>query len=136
MLSIIFAIVFGLAIGYFAIQNTLPVTIQFGAYVVENLPLYVVVIGSLILGLLIGWLFYAARTVSEWTVRGETRGSRWSRRTVVERDERLRDLEAENARLRTELASSRNYAPARAQREPLRPNEPVPRSTAENLPPL
>ena len=129
MVSIIFTIVFGLAIGYFAIQNTSPVTIQFGVYVVENLPLYVVAIGSLVLGLLIAWIFYAFRTISNWTFTGASHWSR-SRRTAADLD-RERDLEVENARLKTELASSRSYTAA-AHRD----HEPTRHSNRDDFPPL
>jgi uncharacterized integral membrane protein len=103
MLSLLLSIIFGLAIGYFATQNTSPVTIQFGELVLENVPLYMIAVGSLILGLLIGLVFYLARSVSNLRFIGRDHETERARRTVIELDHRVHTLEAENARLRDEL---------------------------------
>jgi len=63
MLSILFSAIFGLAIGYFALQNAAPVTIQMGEWVFQDVPLYLVAVGSLILGVLISSIFFFARLV-------------------------------------------------------------------------
>ena len=39
MLSILLSAIFGLAIGYFALQNAAPVTIQMGEWVFQEVPL-------------------------------------------------------------------------------------------------
>lgn len=109
MLSILFSVIFGLAIGYFATQNTSPVTIQLGELSVQNIPLYFVAIGSLILGFFIAWIFYLARTVSStFTIYGK---DRLVKRTETDPDleRRIRQLESENARLRGNAASDAEY---------------------------
>ena len=109
MLSILFSVIFGLAIGYFATQNTSPVTIQLGELHIENVPLYFVAIGSLILGFFIAWIFSLARTVSSTlTVYGK---DRLVKRTETDPDleRRIRQLESENARLRGNTASDAEY---------------------------
>jgi uncharacterized integral membrane protein len=71
MLSIIFSAIFGLVIGYFALQNATPVSIQVGEFIFPDVPLYLVAVGSLILGIVIASIFYLARTVSaNMTVHG------------------------------------------------------------------
>jgi uncharacterized integral membrane protein len=113
MLSIILSVVFGLGVGYFATQNTAPVTIQFGEFVLENLPLYLVTIGSLILGLLIAWIFYIARTVSSTlTIYGNDHEMKRSRPTVADLERKVHELET--ARLRTEAPSTPKFSPASA----------------------
>ena len=124
MLLLLLSIVIGLAVGYFATQNTSAVTIQFGEYVVENLPLYAVAVGSLMIGVLIAWIIYAARAISNLTVASESHGSRWSRRTIADLNQRIQALEAENSRLRIELTSTSNYsAPAEGHRESIHSDE-------------
>jgi uncharacterized integral membrane protein len=55
MFVLIIAVMLGLVIGYFATQNTTPVTIHFGRYVLEEVPLYLAAVGSLLIGLFIAW---------------------------------------------------------------------------------
>jgi uncharacterized integral membrane protein len=101
MLVLLIAVAFGLAVGYFATQNTTPVTIRLGDYALEEVPLYVVMVGSLLAGLLIAWILYIARTVSSrLTIAGKDKAVRRSRQTVAELEQRVRDLELENERLR------------------------------------
>jgi uncharacterized integral membrane protein len=111
MLSVFFSVIFGLAIGYFATQNTAPVTIQLGELSVQNVPLYFVAIGSLILGFSIAWIFYLARTVSStFTISGKDRlVKRTETATDLDLERRIRQLESENARLRGNIVSGAEY---------------------------
>ena len=139
MLSILLSVIFGLAIGYFATQNTAPVSIQFGEFVIENVPLYMVTVGSLMLGLLIAWIFYIARTVSTTlTIAGKDHEMKRSRRTVTDLEQKVHALEAENVRLRTEVPPAPNYsvASSASHRESMRLNEQNRRSGMEDTPPL
>jgi len=101
MLSILFSAIFGLAIGYFALQNAAPVTIQMGEWVFQDVPLYLVAVGSLILGVLISSIFFFARLVSaNMTIHGRRHHPMTeSRETVAALERRIHDLELENARL-------------------------------------
>jgi uncharacterized integral membrane protein len=101
MLSILFAAIFGLAIGYFAIQNAAPVTIQLGELVFQEVPLYLVAVGSLVFGILIASILYLARTVSaNMTIHGRHHQPVTDNKTVVALERRIHDLEIENARLK------------------------------------
>lgn len=105
MLALLVAVIFGLAVGFFATQNTTPVTVQLADYALEEVPLYVVIVGSLLLGLLIAWILYIARTVSSTlTIYGKEQVVKKTRRTVADLEQRVRELEAENARLRISAA--------------------------------
>jgi uncharacterized integral membrane protein len=115
MLVILLSVVFGLAIGYFSTQNATPVTLQFGDFTLLDVPLYLVTIGSLLLGLLIAWIFYFARTVStSVTIFGKDYAMRKSHRTVTEMDQKLHELEAENARLKAEMGPDYPVTAARS----------------------
>ncbi|MBI4522902.1 MAG: LapA family protein [Deltaproteobacteria bacterium] len=99
MLVLIVAVIFGLAIGYFATQNVTPVTIQIADYVWNDVPLYQVVIGSLLIGLFLAWILYLVRSVSS-TLTWYGRNHAARRATVTDLERRVHELESENARLR------------------------------------
>lgn len=97
MLSILLSVCLGLAIGYFATQNTVPVSLQFGEFALDNVPLYVVAVGSLLAGLLIGWIFSFGRTL---TTFGSERQVRKDDQNMATLERRVRDLEADNAHVK------------------------------------
>jgi uncharacterized integral membrane protein len=99
MLSIFLSVCLGLAIGYFATQNTAPVSLQFGEFVLDNVPLYVVAVGSLLVGLLIAWIFSFGRTL---TTFGSERQVSKVDQNMLGIERRVRDLEADNAQLKLE----------------------------------
>jgi cell shape-determining protein MreC len=103
MLVLLIAVVFGLAIGYFATQNVTPVTIQVAQYALQEVPLYLVVVGSLLIGLFIAWILYFAKSVSSTvTIYGKNHAVKRANQTATVLEERVHELEAENARLRTQ----------------------------------
>jgi uncharacterized integral membrane protein len=116
MLALLIAVLFGAAVGYFATQNTTPVTIQLADYALEDVPVYLVVVGSLLVGLFIAWILYLARSVSSsLAIRGKNTEVRRARQDIAELENRVQELEVENARLRT-------YPATRDYDEPLRPH--------------
>jgi len=101
MLALVIAVMFGLAIGYFATQNTAPVTIRMAEYALEEIPLYLVVVGSLLVGLFVAWILYIAQALSaRLTIYGKDQVVRKTRRTVTDLEQRVHELEVENERLR------------------------------------
>jgi uncharacterized integral membrane protein len=110
MLALLIAVIFGAAVGYFATQNTIPVTLRVADYAIEEVPLYLVVIGSLLIGLFVGWILSVARSVSSsLAIRGKNTEVRRARETIADLEERVRDLEVENARLRTREPEPAEY---------------------------
>src|SRR4249920_945069 len=108
MLVLLVGVIFGLAIGYFATQNTTPVTIQVAQYAFKEVPLYLVIVGSLFVGLFIAWILYFARSVSSTlTIYGKDRAMKKTKHTVAGLEQRVRELEAETTRLKaTDLLPS------------------------------
>jgi len=103
MLVLLVGIIFGLAIGYFATQNTTPVTIQVAQYAFTEVPLYLVIVGSLFVGLFIAWILYFARSISSRiTVYGKDQAVRKARQTAADLELRVQELQAENAQLKTD----------------------------------
>jgi uncharacterized integral membrane protein len=102
MLVLILGVIFGLAAGYFATQNTAPVTIELGQYVIKEVPLYMVIIGALLVGLFVAWILYLAKVLSSRvTIYGKDTEVRKARRTIVDLEQRCHELEEENGRLKS-----------------------------------
>ena len=102
MLVLFVAVLFGLAIGYFATQNTTPVTIRVAQYAFEDVPLYLIAVGSLLIGLFIAWILYIARTVSSTvTIYGKDHQVKKAKQTAAVLEHRVHELETENTRLNT-----------------------------------
>jgi len=106
MLVLLVAVISGIAIAYFGMQNISPVTIRLNEYVWDGVPLYLVIVGSLFVGLFVAWILYFARSVSSTlTIYGKDRAMKKTKHTVADLEQRVRELEAENARLNTTLTS-------------------------------
>ena len=102
MLVLIVAVIFGVAFGYFATQNTTPITIRVTDYALEEVPLYLVILGSLFVGLFVAWILYLARSVSSTlTIHGKDHAVKKAQQTAVSLEQRVHELEAENAQLKT-----------------------------------
>jgi uncharacterized integral membrane protein len=93
LLVLLVAVIFGLAIGYFATQNTTPVTIRVAEYALEEVPLYLVVVGSLFVGLFIAWILYFARSISSTlAIHGRDHALKRARQTTADLELRLQGL--------------------------------------------
>jgi uncharacterized integral membrane protein len=114
MLSVLLTLFFGFGFGYFAVENTAPVTIRFGKFFMPHVPLYWVALGSIITGLIITGSFYFARKVSDslFDYARETARIR-TKTTQADLEQKIRELETVNARLRSAQNPDAN-APSRA----------------------
>lgn len=117
MLVLIVAVVFGVAIGYFATENTTPVTIRVAEYALTEVPLYLVLVGSFFVGLFVAGILYFARSVSSTlTIHGKDHAVKRAQRTVADLEHRVRELEVENAQLRQEHPALSEVRPIRPER--------------------
>jgi len=109
MLAIFLAVIFGLGVGYFATENTTPVALRFGEFVIENVPLYLVAVGSLLAGLIIAWLFYLTRSVTgsmtAFSKARDTNTTTTIERGMADLDYRVRELETAYTKPRLERSS-------------------------------
>ncbi|MGZ8464848.1 MAG: lipopolysaccharide assembly protein LapA domain-containing protein [Candidatus Binatia bacterium] len=100
MLVLLVAVISGIAIAYFGMQNVSPVTIWLNEFVWNDVPLYLVIVGSLLVGLFMAGILYFARSVSSTlTIYGKDRAMKKTKHTVADLEQRVHDLEAEKARL-------------------------------------
>jgi len=102
MLVLLVAVISGVAIAYFGMQNISPVTVRFNEFVWNDVPLYLVIVGSLLVGLFMAGILYFAKAVSSsLTLYTKDRAIKKTRHTVADLEQRVRELEAEKARLET-----------------------------------
>lgn len=101
MLSLILLVIFGLGMAFFATQNTGMLHIWLGNYLLSGIPLYVVVIVSLLLGVVASWIISLADNFSSiLTLHWKDSELKKAHKTI---DELIRDnneLELENTRLK------------------------------------
>ncbi|HVA97144.1 MAG TPA: lipopolysaccharide assembly protein LapA domain-containing protein [Candidatus Acidoferrales bacterium] len=108
MLVLFLLIIFGLGMSYFATQNTGAVHIVVGNNYIGGIPMYILVIGSLLLGIFISWLISLIDTISSGaTLHGKVNEIKKAEDRIDNLQQKNHDLEIEVTRLRTEITSSK-----------------------------
>ena len=107
MMTLIIAVIFGLAVALFATQNTNGVNITIAQYAFRDIPLYIIVIASLLLGLFVSWIINLAEGISSaLTIHGKNNAINNAQKDLVNLQGRVHELEIENARLKGESTES------------------------------
>lgn len=102
MITLILTVIFGLGFAYFATQNTSLVTIKLSSYIF-TIPLYLLSLGSLLLGLLISGLIHLVDSIASWlTISGKESRIKESEKTIEMLKERIYQLELENSKLESD----------------------------------
>lgn len=100
MSFLLIAVIIGAIFAYIATQNTNGVPLNLGPYSWSSLPLYIVVLGSLLVGLLVGWLMSMIDGIaSAFTLHGKDKKIRQAESEVELLRERIHKLEIENKEL-------------------------------------
>ncbi len=98
---IILSVILGLGIGFFATQNGELISLYFGSFTLPNVPVYLAVVGALLLGLLLAWIFYILRSFSSsMTLHSKESKLKEANKTIAQITKSLHQLEIENARLK------------------------------------
>lgn len=101
---IILAVLVGLGIAYFATQNTSQISLYLGPLITPAIPLYFVVIGTLLLGLLLAWVFSLVNSLSsKITLHGKENQIKEDEKNITELTKEVHQLQLENARLKERL---------------------------------
>ncbi|MBI2617572.1 DUF1049 domain-containing protein [Candidatus Gottesmanbacteria bacterium] len=96
MTGLLIIILFGIGFAYFATQNTSGVTIYADSYVFSDIPLYVVILGSLLLGILLASIISVVNSLSTYFIlRKKENTVKELKRTVAELIKRVHLLELE-----------------------------------------
>lgn len=120
MLALILLIIFSLGVAYFATENTGVVHIMFGNYLLQNIPLYVIVIGALLLGVVVSLLISLVDRLSTTvTVHGKDSEIAKMQKSLYEVKQEKDRLELENRKLQEDyedvLSSGRRMETATAE---------------------
>jgi uncharacterized integral membrane protein len=105
MLSLFILVLFGVGVAFFATQNSQVTSVVLGPYSLANIPLYMVVIGAILFGILVSWIVSLFGFIStSMTLRSKDGRIRST-------ESRIRQLENENAALRDELDDNEHHVP-------------------------
>ncbi len=111
MLSLIIVLVVGSIIAYLSLQNTTLVSVHLLDYTISDLPLYYVIIGSMLIGLLLSYVIYLGHSIyTSIRLHSKDKKLRHEKEEVAELTKRIHKLELENVKLKkeTDLENSDN----------------------------
>jgi uncharacterized integral membrane protein len=119
MSTLIILIIFGLGMAYFATQNTGLTHITVANFYSGGIPLYIVVIGSMLLGIFISWLISLVNSLTaSFKMRKINSQMRDANRTIDELTKKNADLLKENTSLKEEQLTD-NETKEDVQEEPI-----------------
>ena len=100
MLTLILFLIIGSLLVYISKFNFAPVTVNLGMYVISDIPLFYVIVGSLVIGLILSYLVYLIRSITtSLTLRGKDKEIKKQTDDVLELTKRVHKLELENEKL-------------------------------------
>lgn len=103
MITLILILLIGSVFVYLAQNNLTPVTLHLGSMVVSDIPLFYVISGSLLTGLILAYLFYLIHSIFiGFSMRKKDHTIKETKNEVAELTKRIHKLEIENERLRSE----------------------------------
>ncbi len=101
MVLIILLLVFGILAALFAVQNTTHVDVTLLGYTLSQIPLYLIMLGSLLVGILVSSIFNLSNIISSsLQMHGKDAKIKKSNSTVTNLHSRIHQLELENAKLK------------------------------------
>jgi len=106
MLAIIFMLIFGSLVAYLALQNTSYVTLTIFSYTFSDIPLFSVIIGSVLVGALMVYIIHLVNSISTaFTIHGKNKKIKESEKNVTELTKNVHQLELENEALKQDSPS-------------------------------
>ena len=103
MIILILLLVVGSFLVYISKFNFAPVTVNLGSYVLSNIPLFYVIVGSVVFGLLVSYLVHLISSVSTYfAMRGKNNQLKKEKEYVLELTKRVHQLEIENEKIKHE----------------------------------
>lgn len=101
MLHLIILLVVWSFLVYISSYNFTPVTVNFGFYTLNNIPLFYVIVGSLVIGLVLSYIMQLVRTISNsFKLREKDHEIKKNKDDVLELTKRVHQLELENEKLK------------------------------------
>ncbi len=101
METLILLVIFGIFAAFFATQNTTNVSITLLGYSLREVPMYLIVLGSLLIGLLLSSVISVVNSIStSFRLHGKDVKIKQTKKTVTDLVKRNRELELEVANLK------------------------------------
>lgn len=101
MLILILFLVVGSVMVYLAQNNLMLVTLHLGKYVFSGIPLFYIIIGSLLTGLGLAYLIYLVNSIfTAFTMHGKDNKIKQTKSEIVDLTKQIHQLELENERLK------------------------------------
>lgn len=101
MLTVILFLIVGGVMVYLAQNNLMLTTVSLGPYVFSNIPLFYVIIGSLLTGLGLAYLIYLFNSIfTAFALRGKDNKIKQTKSEIVGLTKQIHQLELENERLK------------------------------------
>ena len=98
---LIIAVIAGIGISYFATQNPTTVSITLASYHFVNIPLFTIVAGSLLFGLLVAWIISLFGSLGNaFLFRKQNNRIEKDNQIIHDLENKIHNLELENARLK------------------------------------
>jgi uncharacterized membrane protein YciS (DUF1049 family) len=103
MLALIILFVLGIGVAYFATQNTQTISITLADYHLNGIPLYLIVLVSLLLGFVVSWIMSLVDVISSaLNIHGKESAIKDANKQISELTKKVHQLELENERLKAE----------------------------------
>ena len=97
MLVLILLLTVGSILVYLSKYNFTPVSVNLGLYTFSNIPLFYVIVGSLVFGLVLSYLIYLVQAIStSFALRGKDKEIKKNKDEVLELTKQVHQLELEN----------------------------------------
>ncbi len=99
----IFLLVFGPAVAYFALQNTSEVTLHLGSAVFSHVPLFYIILGSALVGVILSYIVYLTDSVPKGLVlKNKDKKIKEIEEELNDMTKKAHQLEIENVSLKKE----------------------------------
>lgn len=101
MLNIIFLLLAGSALTYISRYNLELVTVNMGVYTIANIPLFYVIVGSVIGGMILSYVLQLIRNIATyWEIRGKSKEIQSGKEEILDLTKTVHQLEIENEKLK------------------------------------
>lgn len=103
MATLLVTVLAGLVIAFFATQNTGIITLFFLEYKLVNIPIYIVIVGALLVGLFLGWILSLINGIATgFTIWGKESRIKDYKKENADLLKEKHQLELENTRLKAQ----------------------------------
>lgn len=103
MFALIVLFIIGIGVAFFATQNTQTISINLANNLLTGIPLYLIVLGSLLLGFVVSWIISFVDVISQaLKIHGKESTIKDANKQITELTKRVHQLELENERLKAE----------------------------------